>query len=210
MDAGSASAHLRHAAAIALLAAFGTVLAPASPAAAHDMLEATEPAAGSTVASAPPTVRLTFMHTPIALGSQILVKDETGVRPVRRPGCRRRQPRQPGRESRCTRRPVHGGVAGDVTGFPSDGRDFLLHRRFAPRNGTASRSCRSGSYWLRPRTPRQLWPRPGAWPPSAPHSRPDWQAQPFTSAAGYPSTTPTARCHEPPSWTLPGRGAGKI
>ena len=43
------------------------------------MLEATEPAGGSTVASAPPTVRLTFMHTPIALGSQILVKDETGA-----------------------------------------------------------------------------------------------------------------------------------
>ena len=79
MDAGSTSAHLRHFAAIALLGVFGTVFAPAAPAVAHDMLEATEPANGSTVASVPPTIRLTFMHTPIALGSRILIKDETGT-----------------------------------------------------------------------------------------------------------------------------------
>lgn len=78
MNAGLLSASLRHAAAIALLAALGTYLAPVSPAAAHDMLEATEPAGGSSVASAPPTVRLTFMHTPIAFGSQVVVRDETG------------------------------------------------------------------------------------------------------------------------------------
>ena len=79
MDAGFAGALARSAAAGLLLAAFATVLAPASPAAAHDIIEATEPAGGSTVASVPLTVRLTFMHTPIALGSRILIQDETGT-----------------------------------------------------------------------------------------------------------------------------------
>ncbi len=79
MDAALAGALARSAAAGLLLAAFATVLAPVSPAAAHDMIEATEPVSGSTVASVPPTVRLTFMHTPIALGSRILIQDETGT-----------------------------------------------------------------------------------------------------------------------------------
>lgn len=79
VDAGFVSAFMRSAAAAALVAALGTVLAPASPAAAHDVLEATEPAAGATVASVPPTIRLTFLHTPIALGSQILIRDEAGT-----------------------------------------------------------------------------------------------------------------------------------
>lgn len=79
MDAGFAGALMRSAAAAALVAAVATVLAPASPAAAHDVLEAAEPAAGSTVASVPPSIRLTFMHTPIALGSRIQVRDETGT-----------------------------------------------------------------------------------------------------------------------------------
>lgn len=79
MDAGFAGAFMRSAAAAALVAAVATVLAPASPAAAHDVLEAAEPAAGSTVASVPPSIRLTFMHTPIALGSRIQVRDETGT-----------------------------------------------------------------------------------------------------------------------------------
>ena len=70
---------MRSAAAAALVAAVATVLAPASPAAAHDVLEAAEPAAGSTVASVPPSIRLTFMHTPIALGSRVQVRDETGT-----------------------------------------------------------------------------------------------------------------------------------
>ena len=54
-------------------------LAPVSPAAAHDVIEATEPADGSVVATVPSVVRLTFNNTPIALGSEILVKDESGM-----------------------------------------------------------------------------------------------------------------------------------
>ncbi|MFF2032518.1 copper resistance protein CopC [Arthrobacter sp. NPDC058192] len=70
---------MRSAAAGALVAALATALAPAAPAMAHDALEGTEPANGSTVASVPPTIRLTFMHTPIAMGSLILIKDEAGT-----------------------------------------------------------------------------------------------------------------------------------
>jgi methionine-rich copper-binding protein CopC len=62
---------------VALLAVF--TLAPVSPAAAHDVLEATEPADGAVVAAVPSVVRLTFNNTPIALGSQVLVKDENGT-----------------------------------------------------------------------------------------------------------------------------------
>jgi methionine-rich copper-binding protein CopC len=54
-------------------------LAPLSPAAAHDVIEATEPADGSVVATVPSVVRLTFNNTPIALGSEILVKDGSGA-----------------------------------------------------------------------------------------------------------------------------------
>ncbi|MFF2242835.1 copper resistance protein CopC [Arthrobacter sp. NPDC058130] len=83
MGAGFAGAFMRSAAAAALVAALvaalATGLASASPAAAHDVLEATEPAAGSTVVSVPPTIRLTFMHTPLALGSRVLIRDETGA-----------------------------------------------------------------------------------------------------------------------------------
>ncbi|MFK4299789.1 methionine-rich copper-binding protein CopC [Arthrobacter sp. GAS37] len=61
----------------ALLGVFA--LAPVSPAAAHDVLEATEPADGSVVAAVPSVVRLTFNNTPIALGSAILVKDQSGT-----------------------------------------------------------------------------------------------------------------------------------
>lgn len=54
MDAGCTAALVRYAAAEILLAAGGTVLAP-------------------------PAVRLTFTHTPIAMGSRILVKDKKGT-----------------------------------------------------------------------------------------------------------------------------------
>lgn len=64
-----------------VLAAVAALLAlvPVSPASAHDVLEAVEPADGSVVAVVPATVRLTFNHTPIGLGSQVLVKDENGT-----------------------------------------------------------------------------------------------------------------------------------
>lgn len=54
-------------------------LVPVSPASAHDVLEGTDPADGSVVASVPAVVRLTFNNTPIALGSEILVKDANGA-----------------------------------------------------------------------------------------------------------------------------------
>lgn len=54
-------------------------LAPLTPAAAHDVIEAAEPADGSVVAAVPAAVRLTLNNPPIALGSEILVKDESGT-----------------------------------------------------------------------------------------------------------------------------------
>lgn len=54
-------------------------LAAAQPAAAHDVAEAVEPADGAVVTAVSGMVRLTFNRTPIAIGSQILVKDEIGT-----------------------------------------------------------------------------------------------------------------------------------
>lgn len=53
-----------------------TVLAPAN---AHDVVEKVEPAEGSTAASVPAAVKLTFNNTPIGLGAEVLVKDENGT-----------------------------------------------------------------------------------------------------------------------------------
>ena len=72
--AGSLAA--RAGAALGLAAA---LLLPAAAAQAHDALEGTSPADGSTVASVPPAVGLTFDHTPIAIGTQIQVKDASGT-----------------------------------------------------------------------------------------------------------------------------------
>ncbi|WP_138444870.1 copper resistance CopC family protein [Sinomonas susongensis] len=52
---------------------------PAAAAQAHDVLEATNPANGSTVASVPDSVVLTYDHTPIAIGTEIQVKDANGT-----------------------------------------------------------------------------------------------------------------------------------
>jgi copper resistance protein C len=75
------SVRLRGAAGGLLLAALVTVLslAPLSPAAAHDVIKSVEPADGSVVVSVPAVIRLTFNNTPIALGSEVLVKDENGT-----------------------------------------------------------------------------------------------------------------------------------
>ncbi|MFP3462039.1 copper resistance protein CopC [Arthrobacter globiformis] len=54
-------------------------LTPLAPANAHDAVEKVEPADGSTVASVPAAVKLTLNNTPIALGAEVLVKDETGT-----------------------------------------------------------------------------------------------------------------------------------
>lgn len=66
----------RAAAVVGLAAALAL---PASAAQAHDVLESTNPANGSTVASVPASIVLTYDHTPIAIGTEILVKDATGA-----------------------------------------------------------------------------------------------------------------------------------
>jgi methionine-rich copper-binding protein CopC len=64
----------------AVVVGLATALAlPASTAQAHDVLESTNPANGSTVASVPASIVLTYDHTPIAIGTEILVKDATGA-----------------------------------------------------------------------------------------------------------------------------------
>ncbi|MDQ4491754.1 copper resistance protein CopC [Sinomonas sp. ASV486] len=69
---------LRKAATAALLAA--AMLLPAAAAAqAHDVIESTNPADGSTVQMVPDSVVLTFDHTPIAIGTEIQVKDPSGT-----------------------------------------------------------------------------------------------------------------------------------
>lgn len=73
----TARARLLRAAASVLVAA--AALLPGPAAQAHDVIESTNPADGSTVATLPPSVVLTFDHTPIGVGTEILVKDPTGT-----------------------------------------------------------------------------------------------------------------------------------
>jgi methionine-rich copper-binding protein CopC len=72
-------------AAVALLFVGGQLLA-AGPAAAHDVLEETNPKDGSTVGVTPSEVTLTFDQVAFAVGSQVLVNGPSGnvaVGPVR-------------------------------------------------------------------------------------------------------------------------------
>jgi methionine-rich copper-binding protein CopC len=55
------------------------VLASSAPAQAHDSLEASNPADGSTVSAMPTKIELTFDHTPIAINSIVRVEDATGT-----------------------------------------------------------------------------------------------------------------------------------
>lgn len=55
------------------------LLGLAGPASAHDAAESSSPAAGATVATPPETVSVTFNNNPLGLGSEISVKDATGV-----------------------------------------------------------------------------------------------------------------------------------
>jgi copper resistance protein C len=57
----------------------GTPLLVAGPAAAHDRLESTDPAADSTVATAPEQIVLTMSSSPLALGTQIQVTSADGT-----------------------------------------------------------------------------------------------------------------------------------
>ena len=55
------------------------VLASSAPAQAHDSLESSNPADGSTVSAMPAKIELTFDHTPIAINSIVRVEDATGT-----------------------------------------------------------------------------------------------------------------------------------
>jgi methionine-rich copper-binding protein CopC len=55
------------------------VLFAAAPASAHDVAESSSPAQGATVAAPPDKVSITFNRDPLALGSQIQVKDAAGT-----------------------------------------------------------------------------------------------------------------------------------
>lgn len=55
------------------------VLSAAAPASAHDAAESSSPAQGATVATPPEKVSVTFNKDPLALGSQIQVKDAAGT-----------------------------------------------------------------------------------------------------------------------------------
>lgn len=57
---------------------FSAALFSAAPAFAHDVAESTAPANGSTVASVPDSVSITFSNRPLLLGSQIRVNDASG------------------------------------------------------------------------------------------------------------------------------------
>jgi methionine-rich copper-binding protein CopC len=73
----TARARLLRAAASVLVTV--AALLPGAAAQAHDVIESTNPADGSTVATVPASVVLTFDHTPIGVGTEILVKDPSGT-----------------------------------------------------------------------------------------------------------------------------------
>lgn len=64
---------------VALLGAVLLMLGFAAPASAHDVLEGTTPKNGQKVGAAPEKVTLTFSNNPIAIGSEIVVKDASGT-----------------------------------------------------------------------------------------------------------------------------------
>jgi copper resistance protein C len=63
---------------LAVLLVVGGQLLAAGPAAAHDVLEETDPKDGSTVAVTPSAVTLTFDQVAFAVGSQVLVNGPSG------------------------------------------------------------------------------------------------------------------------------------
>ena len=69
----------RFARCLLILATAAFLMIPAAAAQAHDVLEATDPANGSTVRTVPAKIGLTFDHTPIAIGSVVRVEDAAGT-----------------------------------------------------------------------------------------------------------------------------------
>jgi methionine-rich copper-binding protein CopC len=64
--------------AVAFAVVIGTVLVAAPRALAHDVVEATSPADGTTVGALPATVGLTLSDEPLALGLQVVVRGPDG------------------------------------------------------------------------------------------------------------------------------------
>ena len=62
-----------------VLAVAASTLALATPAQAHDVLESSNPADGSSVTAVPAQITLTFDHTPMGLGSVVHVQDANGT-----------------------------------------------------------------------------------------------------------------------------------
>lgn len=63
---------------VTLLLVLGLAMLLPGVAHAHDVLEATSPADGTTVAALPDSVELTFSDTPLAIGSQVVVRGPSG------------------------------------------------------------------------------------------------------------------------------------
>ncbi|NUT69584.1 copper resistance CopC family protein [Pseudarthrobacter sp. C4D7] len=61
------------------LATAAFLLVSSAPAQAHDSLDSSNPANGSTVSAMPAKIELTFDHTPIAINSIVRVEDATGT-----------------------------------------------------------------------------------------------------------------------------------
>lgn len=55
------------------------LMVPAAAAQAHDVLESTQPANGSSIENIPAKIGMTFNNTPTAIGSEILVQDSHGA-----------------------------------------------------------------------------------------------------------------------------------
>ena len=62
-----------------ILAMAACSLALAAPAQAHDVIESSDPANGSSVPAVPGQIGLTFDHTPMGIGSVVHVQDEAGT-----------------------------------------------------------------------------------------------------------------------------------
>jgi methionine-rich copper-binding protein CopC len=63
---------------LSVLLALGFVVAVPAAASAHDVLERTNPADGTSVDRLPGAVELTFSEEPVAIGTQVLVKGPSG------------------------------------------------------------------------------------------------------------------------------------
>ena len=124
------------------------------------------------------------MHTPIAFGSQVVVKDETGSNQSDGPVVV-----VDNHVSQAVKADAPAGrytVVWRVMSRDSHPMEGTFTFTAGSRRGTGQSGTADVPATPAPRTPRQRRALPGVWPPSAPHSRRDWQERPFTSDAGCP------------------------